>query len=79
MIRVLQVVDGRFIRVMPNTPALNPGYGASVFCANERCNNDDAKLAERMFQSLGFCSQVPEHQIDAVTGLSGSGPAYVKR
>ncbi|GAV05376.1 hypothetical protein RvY_15522-2 [Ramazzottius varieornatus] len=67
----------RIIRVMPNTPALYPGYGACVFCPNSICTSEDAALAEKMFSSLGFCSQIDEKLIDAVTGLSGSGPAYV--
>ncbi|XP_055335414.1 uncharacterized protein LOC129586299 [Paramacrobiotus metropolitanus] len=69
--------SGRYVRVMPNTPAVNPGYGASVFCPDFKCSPDDAKLVERMFSCLGFCSPIPEYLMDAVTGLSGSGPAYV--
>ncbi|OQV22246.1 Pyrroline-5-carboxylate reductase 1, mitochondrial [Hypsibius exemplaris] len=67
----------RYIRVMPNTPALIPGYGATVFCPNSQCSPEDARLAEKMFTCLGFCAQIPENLMDAVTGLSGSGPAYI--
>lgn len=66
----------RVIRVMPNTPAL-VGWGASAFALGRNAERPDAKIAEAILSSVGICFQVPEAQLDAVTGLSGSGPAYI--
>ncbi len=63
----------RLVRVMPNTPCL-VGASASGIAAK---NPDDAALATTLFGAVGVAVSVPEHQLDAVTGLSGSGPAYV--
>jgi pyrroline-5-carboxylate reductase len=65
----------RVIRTMPNTPAL-VGKGASAFAVGERATADDANAAEKLLSSVGLALQVPEKLLDAVTGLSGSGPAY---
>jgi pyrroline-5-carboxylate reductase len=66
----------RVVRTMPNTPAL-VGAGATAIAAGSRATDEDLELAETLFQSVGIAVRVPEEQIDAVTGLSGSGPAYV--
>ncbi len=66
----------RVIRVMPNTPALVLA-GASALCGNSRVDHDDMALAMRIFGAIGTCVEVAEHLMDAVTGLSGSGPGYV--
>ena len=66
----------RLIRVMPNTPA-RVGAGASAYCAGGAATADDAALVEEMLGSVGLCLCVEEAHMDAVTGLSGSGPAYV--
>ena len=66
----------RLIRVMPNTPALVLA-GASAFSANDRATAEDRQVAEALFSAVGTCVEVAEHQLDAVTGLSGSGPGYV--
>lgn len=70
--------DGaRIVRAMPNTPAL-VRCGASAICGNERTDADDLALARALFESVGTCWQTSdEGLLDAVTGLSGSGPAYV--
>ena len=69
--------DGlRVVRTMPNTPAL-VGAGATAIAAGTHATDDDLELAETLFRSVGISVRVPEAQIDAVTGLSGSGPAYV--
>ena len=66
----------RVIRVMPNTPCL-VGQGASAYCGGKDVSDDDYQWIDSMLQSVGIAFRVSESQIDAVTGLSGSGPAYV--
>ncbi len=66
----------RHIRVMPNTPAL-VGAGAAGFALGENATSEDAALVEQMLGTVGIAVQVPENSLDVVTGLSGSGPAYV--
>ncbi|MBM3831428.1 MAG: pyrroline-5-carboxylate reductase [Verrucomicrobia bacterium] len=65
----------RVIRVMPNTPAL-VGASASAFALGKAATPADAALAQRLFSSVGLALAVKEPLLDAVTGLSGSGPAY---
>lgn len=66
----------RVIRVMPNTPAL-VGASASAFALGSAATAADGELAQRLFGSVGIALEVKEKLLDAVTGLSGSGPAYV--
>ncbi len=66
----------RIIRVMPNTPALI-GEGAAAFSLGSKATSDDASFANKLLGSVGMVTQVKEALIDTVTGLSGSGPAYV--
>jgi pyrroline-5-carboxylate reductase len=66
----------RVIRVMPNTPCL-VGEGVSGFAAGSGASLQDREICNTLFSSLGVCVEVNEQQLDAVTGLSGSGPAYV--
>ncbi|MGC3989042.1 MAG: pyrroline-5-carboxylate reductase [Chthoniobacteraceae bacterium] len=66
----------RLVRVMPNTPALIR-QGASAYSLGETATEADAQLVEKIFRSVGTIARVPEKLIDSVTGLSGSGPAYV--
>jgi pyrroline-5-carboxylate reductase len=66
----------RLIRVMPNTPCLI-GASASGYAAGEAATEDDLKLIDRLLNAVGRAYRLPEHLLDAVTGLSGSGPAYV--
>ncbi|XP_045779962.1 pyrroline-5-carboxylate reductase isoform X2 [Maniola jurtina] len=68
--------EARVIRVMPNTPAL-VNEGAAALSRGSRATADDAKVAAQLFRAVGTCEEVPEYQMDAVTALSGSGPAYV--
>lgn len=66
----------RLVRVMPNTPCL-VGDGVSGFCISEGVQPDDVQVATDLLTTVGIAIQVPERQLDAVSGLSGSGPAYV--
>ena len=66
----------RIIRVMPNTPAL-VGAGAAAYAPSEKAAEEDILLADKILNSVGMAFKVKESDLDAVTGLSGSGPAYV--
>lgn len=66
----------RIVRAMPNTPAL-VGKGAAAYCLGGRATAADAESARALLAGVGIALQVPERLMDAVTGLSGSGPAYV--
>ncbi|KAL6062356.1 Pyrroline-5-carboxylate reductase [Balamuthia mandrillaris] len=66
----------RVVRVMPNTPAL-VGKGASAFSLGGKATKEDAETVRRLLSGVGLAFEVPEKLLDGVTGLSGSGPAYV--
>ena len=66
----------RLVRVMPNTPCL-VGEGVCGFSVSEGVKADDVQLVTDLLSTVGIAIQVPERQLDAVAGLSGSGPAYV--
>ncbi|MEM7455212.1 MAG: pyrroline-5-carboxylate reductase [Planctomycetota bacterium] len=74
----LQQLTGskRIIRVMPNTPCLI-GKGASGLAASDGISEDDIASVSRLIQSVSLVEVVQEDKMDVVTGLSGSGPAYV--
>jgi len=65
----------RVVRVMPNTPAL-VGRGASAYALGSTATEADATLAESLLGSVGYVCRVAEDDLDAVTAVSGSGPAY---
>jgi pyrroline-5-carboxylate reductase len=67
---------GRLVRVMPNTPCL-VSASASAFTAGPNTTAEDVALVQRLLDAVGTAFSVPEGQLDAVTGLSGSGPAFV--
>lgn len=66
----------RIVRAMPNTPAL-VGEGATAFAPGSKCSAADRALVASALGAVGWAAEVPERMLDAVTGLSGSGPAYV--
>lgn len=66
---------GRIVRVMPNTPML-AGMGMSALCAGPRATADDLAWARGLFAASGQTVIVEESMMDAVTAVSGSGPAY---
>jgi pyrroline-5-carboxylate reductase len=65
----------RLVRVMPNTPCL-VSAGASAFARGRGATEDDARFVRELLSTVGRAWEVPERLLDAVTGLSGSGPAY---
>ncbi len=64
------------VRAMPNTPCLVDA-GATAICAGRYAGERDLALAEAIFKSVGLVVTLPESAMDAVTGLSGSGPVYL--
>ena len=71
------VTDGvRVVRAMPNTPAL-VGAGATAISGGKHASDDDLAIARAVFDAVGITVQLEEIHLDAVTGLSGSGPAYI--
>ncbi len=71
------VADGvRVVRAMPNTPAL-VGAGATAIAPGSHASEADLATAKAMFDAVGITVVLDESHLDAVTGLSGSGPAYI--
>ena len=69
-------VKTKIIRVMPNTPAM-VGAGMSALCRNEYVTEEEFEFVMKIFSGIGSAEEVEESLMDAVTGVSGSGPAYV--
>jgi pyrroline-5-carboxylate reductase len=79
-ISLAQLAEGlgplpRLVRVMPNTPCL-VGQGASGYCMGANTSLADQRLVEQLLSAVGIAVPVEEKLLDAVTGLSGSGPAF---
>ncbi len=70
--------DARIVRVMPNTPCL-VGAMAAGYANGSRVTSEDREVVSRLLSSAGYAVELPERLLDAVTGLSGSGPAFVAR
>ena len=68
--------NSRVVRVMPNTPALI-GEGVTAISPGSKATKEDLNIARNIFDAVGKTVVVEERYMDAVTGLSGSGPAYV--
>lgn len=66
----------RIVRTMPNTPAL-AGAGATGFALGSCATKEDSETVRALFSSVGVAHELPEKSLNAVTGVSGSGPAYV--
>jgi len=67
-----------FLRVMPNTPVVT-GHGMTALTFNSEVNPSDRELARALFSSVGQVLELEESTLDAVTGISGSGPAFLYR
>ena len=75
----VRIADGkpfRIVRVMPNTPAL-VGEGAAGISAGEFARTEDLEVVKKLMEAVGMAVIVKEDDIDAVSALSGSGPAYI--
>jgi pyrroline-5-carboxylate reductase len=70
------LVSGSVLRAMPNTPAI-VGRGVTGLAAGTRSTAGDSALVRALFETVGVVLEVPETKIDAVSTISGSGPAYV--
>jgi pyrroline-5-carboxylate reductase len=66
----------RVVRAMPNTPCL-VGQGATAIAGGTHASPADLSKAKSLFDAVGITTQLDEYLLDAVTGLSGSGPAYI--
>lgn len=71
-----QIPEGRFVRVMPNTPA-RIRRGVAAYAAGNKVTSAEVQQVEAIFGCVGEVLPVPERLMDPVTALSGSGPAYV--
>jgi pyrroline-5-carboxylate reductase len=71
-----KVPRARFVRVMPNTPA-RIGKGVSAYAMGAHATTEDDQKVSALLGCVGKVIKVPEHLLDAVTAVSGSGPAYV--
>ena len=70
------VPDSRIVRVMPNICSTN-FVGASGFSQSPECTAEDVSTVKQIFEAVGMCVEVKEKDIDAVSGLSGSSPAFI--
>lgn len=70
------IKSDRVVRIMPNTPAL-VGEGMTAVCKTDGTSDEDIQTVCKIFDSVGKTVVIPESQIDAVTAVSGSGPAYI--
>ncbi|MBS7620388.1 pyrroline-5-carboxylate reductase [Candidatus Bathyarchaeota archaeon] len=66
----------KFVRTMPNVAAL-VGESFTAYCCDENVTREDKEIVKKLLRTLGSCEEVEEKHMDAITGLSGSGPAYI--
>ena len=74
--RMEAIVDNVVLRAMPNTPAI-VGKAVTGLSAGSRATDDDLAIGRAVFETVGTVMEIPESQIDALSTISGSGPAYV--
>jgi len=70
------VPEARFVRTMPNVSSF-VGESFTAYCCNSRVTEEDRGVVERLLGTMGQCEEVEEKYMDAITGLSGSAPAYI--
>ncbi len=75
-VRMEEVLGNSVLRAMPNTPAI-VGRSVTGLSAGSRATREDVALGRALFETVGSVVEVPESQIDALSTISGSGPAYV--
>eukprot|EP00930_Biecheleria_cincta_P013755 TRINITY_DN12110_c0_g1_i1.p1 TRINITY_DN12110_c0_g1~~TRINITY_DN12110_c0_g1_i1.p1 ORF type:complete len:380 (-),score=76.51 TRINITY_DN12110_c0_g1_i1:177-1241(-) len=68
--------NAKVVRTMPNTPCMI-GEAATAYSGSSQCEDWELQLVDDLFSAVGKVHQVPEHLMNAVTGVSGSGPAYI--
>jgi pyrroline-5-carboxylate reductase len=68
--------EARFVRTMPNVAAL-VGESFTAYCCERKVSEGDRETVRRLLGTMGKCQEVEEKYMDAITGLSGSGPAYI--
>ncbi len=68
--------EARFVRTMPNVAAL-VGESFTAFTCDEKITSEDREIVRKLLSTMGPCEEIEERYMDAITGLSGSGPAYV--
>ena len=74
-LEALLSTDNPVVRAMPNTPCV-VGEGMTVVCPGKHAGSRDLARARQIFEAVGKCSSADEKHFDAITALSGSGPAY---
>ena len=64
------------MRLMPNTPMM-VGAGCTAYCVGRNVSDYDISVVRAILEATGICQRVPEYMMDAVSALSGAGPAFV--
>lgn len=74
--RLQTLIDNPWVRSLPNTPSII-GEGMTVICAGSTATQEHLAIAEKIFKAVGRCEVIEEKLLNAITALSGCGPAYM--